>query len=178
MVNSHQTSWEPILTFYLNRVKNDSRGAHVFIEYGSFNPDVVSSDTIEFVGNKFDIISRIPRHEDFFFSRGTILQIISGIERLESYGRILFRITFFSGDETLVNTVYERGTITRPLPIARTRNFVMPRRRVAQRPRTVPRAPYYEPDSITRVAEEPRTPRASNFGRSSVSADIKYLCSV
>ena len=77
MVNSHQISWEPILTFYLNRVKNDPRGANVFIEYGSFNPNVVSSDTIEYVDNKFDIITRIPEREDSFYSLVTINQIIT-----------------------------------------------------------------------------------------------------
>ena len=103
---------------------------HVFIEYGSFNPDVISSDTIEFVDNKFDIITRIPEHEEAYYSLGTIDNIINAVNSLERMGRTDLRITFFSDDEPYVNKVYERGTITRPLPITKTRDFVMRRRRV------------------------------------------------
>ena len=178
MVRSHRISWEPVLRYYLAKVKNDPRGANVFIEYASVNPNAVSSDQIEFIDNKFEIVTRIPEQEPEYYALNNINQIINSINTVERLGRILFRITFLSDDEPHVNKVYERGTITRPLPITKTRNFVMPRRRVAQRPRTVQRARYYDTDSVFRVVEEPRTPRASNFGRSSVSADISYLCSV
>ena len=115
MVKSHRIQWEPILRHYLRKVKGDPRGATVFIEYGSFNPDVINSDKIEFVDNKFEIETKMPERVPAYHSLDNINQIINSVKTVERWGRTVFRITFLSDDEPRVNNVYERGTIPRTL---------------------------------------------------------------